>query len=95
MQEEDLAGERSGYDGIERAERTDGRTGDEPTVELRRDDAERLPQFRHIPAFTAEEADRGWPLRSVQRICIAREQLDQGRLAGTVRPDDRAVLAGV
>ena len=68
---------------------------DEPIVQIGGDDAELRPQLEHVPAILAEDADRrGERADSVgERVLLQREQLDEGRFAGAVGPEDRGVLA--
>ena len=62
-------------------------------AEIARDDAERAPQLERVPSLAPEDAHA----RRVggQRMQLAREDLEQRRLAAAVRADDRERRAGM
>ena len=66
---------------------------DEPLVQVRGHDAEASLKLRDVPAIAPEDPDRGVALAR-QGIVIADEQIDEGRLAGAVRAENRGVLPG-
>src|SRR5690606_27637255 len=68
-----------------------GRMPDVLALQIVRHDAEARAQLPHVPALLAEE-EQAAPLL-LDRIDLAREQLEQRRLAGAVRTEDRGVAA--
>ena len=57
------------------------------------DDPEPLAQLEDVPPVAAEDAHRA--ACAGERIALARDRLDQRRLAAAVRAEDADVLAGV
>ena len=68
--------------------------GDEPLMQIGRDDAELGSQLEDIPIAAAEDADRRRSVGRRQRAIFVREQPQQERFPGAVGADDGGVLAG-
>jgi len=65
----------------------------EAMVQVGRDNPELRTQLEDIPAGVTEHADRGRPVLVTHGPVVMREEVDQRRFAGAVRPKDGGVLA--
>jgi hypothetical protein len=63
-------------------------------MQIGADDAEPGAQIEHVPAVGSEEANGRSFVSTRQRPVFVRQQVDERRLAGAVRPDHGRVLAG-
>ena len=75
------------------ADRAGAMAGNEASVQIARHDADLLPQFKDVPRVTSEDTHRRLATKRCQRSILERQQVQQRRLAGTVRTQDGGVRA--